>query len=109
MRLSAPSGLGGQEIPLRQSADFLFLVENQSAYYVREWLFLGYAAFVLGEGLGLYYLTRPVGSMALWAMVVFSAGILVGIVQDAAVVAFVGQFPTDYVGADTTTRSRLSP
>ena len=87
----------------------MFLVENQSASYVREWLFLGYAAFVLGEGLGLYYLTRPVGSMALWALVVFSAGILVGIVQDAALVAFVGQFPTDYAGADTTTRSALEP
>jgi hypothetical protein len=62
-----------------------------------------------GRALGLYYLTRPVGSMALWALVAFSAGILVGIVQDAAVVAFVGQFPTDYAGADTTTRSALEP
>ena len=51
--VGAVYGLGGQEIPLRQSADFLFLVEKQSAYYVREWLFLGYAVFVLGEGLGL--------------------------------------------------------
>ena len=47
--------------------------------------------------------------MALWALVVFSAGILVGIVQDAAIVAFVGQFPTDYAGANPTTRSALEP
>ena len=107
--VGAVYGLGGQEIPLRQGADFLSLVEKQSAFYVREWLFLGYAVCVLGEGVGLYYLTRPVGSMALWALALFSAGILIGIVQDAEVVAFVGQFPTDYVEADTTTRSALEP
>jgi hypothetical protein len=42
-------------------------------------------------------------------MIVFSAGIFVGIVQDAAVVAFVRQFPIDYAGADTTTRLALEP
>jgi hypothetical protein len=47
--------------------------------------------------------------MALWALVAFSSGILIGIVQDAAVVAFVRQFPTDYARADTTTRAALEP
>lgn len=102
-------GLGGQEIPLASSTDFQSLVEKQSALYVREWLFLIYAIFVVGEGLGLYYLTRRAGSMALWALVVFSTGIFIGIVQDAAVVAFVRQFPTDYAGADTATRLALEP
>jgi hypothetical protein len=102
-------GVGGQEIPLSNSTDFHLLIEKQSALYVREWLFLVYAVFVVGEGLGLYYLTRQVGAMALWAFVVFSAGIIVGIVQDAAVVAFVRQFPTDYARADATTRLALEP
>jgi len=107
--VGAVYGLGGQEIPLNNSTDFLSLVQKQSAYCIREWLFLVYAIFVVGEGVGLYYLTRPAGSMALWALVAFSSGILIGIVQDAAVVAFVRQFPTDYAGADTATRVALEP
>ena len=102
-------GLGGQQIPLNDSRDFVSLVQKQSAFYVREWLFLIYAIFVVGEGLGLYYLTRQIGGMALWAFVAFTSGILVGIVQDAAVVAFVRQFPSDYGGADAATRLALEP
>jgi len=107
--VGAVYGLGGQEIPLGNSIDFLSLVQKQSPYYVREWLFLVYAVFVVGEGIGLYYLTRSTGSLPLWAFVAFSAGTLIGVVQDAAVVAFVRQFPTDYAIADATTRSALEP
>jgi Domain of unknown function (DUF4386) len=107
--VGAVHGLGGQEIPLGNSTDFLSLVQNGPAYLVREWLFLAYAVFAVGEGVGLYYLTRPARSIALWALVAFSAGILIGIVQDATVVAFVRQFPADYRAADATTRLALEP
>jgi hypothetical protein len=102
--VGAAHGLGGQDIPLTAGADFASLLQRQPQYLVREWLFLAYAVFGIGEGIGLYYLTRPAGSIALWALVAFSSGILVGIVQDAAVVAFVRQFPTEYAAADATTR-----
>ena len=102
-------GLGGQEIPLVTSADFLTLVRQQPHYLLREWLFLAYAIFAVGEGIGLYYLTRRTNAVALWALVAFSAGILVGIVQDATSVAFVRQFPADYAHADATTRLTLEP
>ena len=107
--VGAIHGLGGQEIPLVTSADFLSFAQRQSDYLVREWLFLAYAVLAVGEGIGLYYLTRPARSIALWALVAFSAGILIGIVQDAAVVAFVRQFPTDYRIADAATRLALEP
>ena len=107
--VGAVHGLGGQEIPLVTSADVLSFVDRQSAYLAREWLFLAYAVFAVGEGVGLYYLTRPARSIALWALVSFSAGILIGIVQDAAAVAFVRQFPTDYGAADAATRLALQP
>ena len=107
--VGAVYGLGGQEIPLGTSADFLRFAQRQSPYLLREWLFLAYAVFVVGEGVGLYYLTRPARSIALWALVTFSTGILIGIVQDAAVVAFVRQFPTDYRAADAATRLALEP
>src|SRR3990172_454436 len=107
--VGAVHSLGGQEIPLRDPADFLSLVQRGPSYLVREWLFLAYAVFAVGEGVGLYYLTRPARSIALWALVAFSAGILIGIVQDAAVVAFVRQFPSDYAAADAMTRRALEP
>jgi hypothetical protein len=107
--VGAVHGLGGQEIPLGNSTDFLSLVEKQSGYLAREWLFLTYAVFAAGEGIGLYYLTRPAGSIAVWALVAFSAGILIGIVQDAAAVAFVQQFPGDYATANAATRLALEP
>ena len=65
--VGAVHGLGGQEIPLGNSTDFLSLVEKQSGYLAREWLFLTYAVFAAGEGIGLYYLTRPAGSIAVCA------------------------------------------
>jgi hypothetical protein len=80
--VGAVHGLGGQEIPLATGPDFLLLVQKQSGYLVRESLFLAYAVFVVGEGVGLYYLTRPARSVALWGLVAWSAGILTGIVQD---------------------------
>jgi hypothetical protein len=107
--VGAVYGLGGQDIPLAGSADFLSLVEKQPGYVLREWLFLAYVVFALGEGVGLYYLTRPARGLALWALVAFSAGIIVGIVQDAASVAFVAHFPTDYAAADAATRLALEP
>ncbi len=82
-------------------------MQRQPHYLVREWLFLAYAVFAVGQGVGLYYLTRPARRVALWALVAFSSGILVGIVQDAAVVAFVRQFPTEYGAADAATRPAL--
>ncbi len=107
--VGAVHGLGGQEIPVGTSADFLPLVQKQSAYLAREWLFLAYAVFVVGEGVGLYYLTRAARSIALWGLVAFSTGIFIGIVQDAAAVAFVHQFATDYGTADAATRLALEP
>jgi hypothetical protein len=107
--VGAVHGLGGQEIPLGNSADFLSLTHNQGSYLAREWFFLLYAIFAVGEGVGLYYLTRPAGSLALWALVAWSVAIVIGIVQDAALVAFVQQFPTEYAGADETTRLALEP
>src|SRR5262245_60907813 len=107
--VGAVYGLGGQEIPLRDSADFASMAQKQSHYLVREWFFLAYAVCVIGEGVGLYYLTRPANGVALWAFAAFSAGILVGVVQDAAVVGFVRQFPSDYTAADATTRRALEP
>jgi hypothetical protein len=105
--VGAIHGLGGQEIPLQGSTDFATLVQKQSAYLLREWLFLAYAVFVVGESVGLYYLTRSAKSLSLWGLVAFSTGILVGIVQDAALVAFVRQFPIDYAAADTAARPTL--
>lgn len=107
--VGAVHGLGGQEIPLVTGNDFLTLVRRQPHYLLREWLFLLYAIFAVGEGIGLYYLTRRTNGVALWALVAFSAGILVGIVQDATSVALVRQFPTDYARADATTRLALEP
>lgn len=107
--VGAVHGLGGQGIPLGNSADFLSLAQQQSGYLLREWLFLAYAIFAVGEGVGLYHLTRPARSIALWALVAWSAGILTGVVQDAAMVAFVRQFPADYAAADAPTRLVLEP
>ncbi len=103
----AVHGLGGQDIPLRTGADFASFVQRQPHYLIREWLFLVYAVFVVGEGVGLYYLTRPARGNALWALVAFSSGILIGIAQDATMVAFVRQFPTEYEAAEATTRPAL--
>jgi hypothetical protein len=105
--VGAIHGLGGQDIPLRASADFISLTEGRAAYLVREWLFLAYAVFVVGEGIGLYYLARAAKGLALWGLVAFSVGIVVGIVQDAAVVSFVHQFPIDYAAADLSARPTL--
>src|SRR5687767_14804130 len=107
--VGAVYGLGGQEIPLADNAGFLSLVEKQPGYVLREWLFLVYAIFGVGEGVGLYYLTRRAANVALWGLVAFSAGVLIAVVQDAAVVALVRQFPTDYAAADDTTRLALEP
>ena len=107
--VGAAHGLGGQEIPLVTSADFTTLVEKQTPYLIREWLFLVYAIFAVGEGIGLYYLTRPAKSIALWALVAFSAGILIGIAQDAVMVAFVRQLPTDYAAANAAAHLTLEP
>ncbi len=102
-------GLGGQEIPLANRADLLALAHAHTSYLIREWLFLLYAIFAVAEGVGLYYLTRPAGSLAVWALVAWTAGLFIGIVQDAALVAFVKQFPTDYAAADAATRLALEP
>ena len=67
-------GLGGQEIPLANGADLLALAHAQASYLIREWLFLLYAILVVAEGVGLYYLTRPAGSIALWALVAWEIG-----------------------------------
>ena len=96
--VGAAYGLGGQEIPLANGADLLALAH--ASYLVREWLFLLYAVFAVAEGVGLYYLTRPAGSLALWALVAWMVGIFIGILQDATLVAFVGSFPTDYAAAE---------
>jgi hypothetical protein len=105
--VGAVHGLGGQEIPLGTTADFASLVQRQPQYLAREWLFLAYAVFAVGEGVGLYYLTRPAGGAAVWALAAFSSGILVGIVQDATAVAFVRQFPAEYGAADPAARPAL--
>ena len=107
--VGAVNGLGGQEVPLVTSTDFLTLVSQQRPYILREWLFLIYAIFAVGEGIGLYFLTRRTNVIALWALVAFSAGILIGVVQDATSVALVRQFPTDYALADATARQTLEP
>jgi len=107
--VGAVHGLGGQEIPLATEADLLELAQSQSTYLIREWLFLLYAILLVAEGVGLYYLTRPAGSLAVWAFVAWTAGIFIGIVQDAALVAFVTQFPPDYAAADAATRLALEP
>lgn len=105
--VGALHGLGGQEVPLRVGADFASFVQRQPHYLVREWLFLLYAVLAVGEGIGLYYLTRAARSIASWALVAFAAGILVGIAQDAIMVAFVRQFPAEYATADAQTRIAL--
>jgi len=107
--VGAVYGLGSQEIPLGNSTEILAFIQKGPAYLVREWLFLAYAVFVVGEGVGLYYLTRQARNIALWAFVAFSTGIFIGIVQDAASVAFVRQFPADYAAADAATRLALEP
>src|ERR671913_269235 len=81
--VGAVYGLGGQEIPLRSDGDFRALMQNHTGYVAREWLFLVYAIFATGEGIGLYYLTRQARSLSLWAVVAFSVAIVIGIVQDA--------------------------
>lgn len=107
--VGAIHGLGGQEIDVHGSDELLRLVQEQAHYLVREWLFLAYVVFAVGEGVGLYFLTRGAGSLALWAFVAYFAGALTGIVQDATIVAFVHQFPTDYAAADAATRVTLEP
>lgn len=107
--IGAVHALGGQEIAVSDSQELFRLVREQTPYVFREWLFLAYAIFVVGEGVGLYFLTRGAGSLALWALAVWFPGIIIGIVQDATLVAFVHQFPTDYAAADAATRATLEP
>ena len=102
-------GLGGQQIPVSDGVELLRLTQLQAHYATREWLFLAYAVFATGEGVGLYYLTRRSRNLALWALVAWLTGAVVGIVQDAIVVAFVHRFPADYAAADTATRVILEP
>jgi hypothetical protein len=51
--VGAVYGLGGQEIPLGNSTELLSLTQKQGPYLVREWFFLLYAIFGVGEGVGL--------------------------------------------------------
>lgn len=105
--VSGIGGLGGQEIPLLSASDAMTLAQRRTAYVAREWLFLFYAVLAVGQGVGLYLLTRGTGQLALWAGAAFFAGIGVGIVQDAAVVGFIAQFPIEYVAADGAVRAGL--
>ena len=107
--VGAIHGLGGQEIAVHSSEALMRLTQEQAPYLVREWLFLGYVVFAVGEGVGLYFLTRGAGGPALWAFVSYLVGAITGIVQDATIVAFVHQFPTDYAAADAATRVTLEP
>jgi hypothetical protein len=107
--VAAVYGLGGQEIALRSGSDFQWLVDRQPQYLLREWLFLAYAVFAIGQGVGLYYLTRPARNLARWGLVAFAAGIVIGVLQDAAFVGFVHTFPREYAAADATTRLALEP
>lgn len=107
--VGAAYGLGGQQIPVGGGVDLLRLTQLQAHYVTREWLFLAYAVFATGEGVGLYYLTRRSSNFALWALVAWFTGAVVGIVQDAIVVAFVHRFPADYAAADAPTRVLLEP
>jgi len=107
--VGAVYGLGGQQIPVGDGAELLRLAQLQPHYVTREWLFLAYAVFATGEGVGLYYLTRRSSNIALWALVAWFTGIVVGIVQDAIVVAFVHRFPADYAAANAATRVILEP
>lgn len=47
--VGAVHGLGGQEIAVSDSQELFRLVREQAAYIFREWLFLAYAIFVVGE------------------------------------------------------------
>jgi hypothetical protein len=107
--VGAVCGLGGQQIPVSDGVELLRLTQLQAPYVTREWLFLAYAVFATGEGVGLYYLTRRSSNLALWALVAWLTGAVVGIVQDAMVVAFVHRFPADYAAADAATRVILEP
>ncbi len=106
--IGAANGLGGQNLPLGSEAELLALARNREAYLWREWLYLLVAIFALGEGLGLYYLVRRTGGIAVWALGAWSVGLIIGIVEDAMVVALVDQFSIDYAAADESSRGALA-
>jgi hypothetical protein len=105
--VGATHGLGGQEIPAADGSQLARLVQLQRHYAAREWMFLAYAVLAIPEGVGLYVLTRRARRSALWALAMWIAGSLVGVVQDAAVVRFVVRWPLDYAAADAATRPVL--
>ncbi|MEM8679647.1 MAG: hypothetical protein AAGF97_09880, partial [Planctomycetota bacterium] len=62
--------------------------------------------FALGEGWGLYLLLRE-STLAIWALITWMAGVVVGIVEDAAVIGLIQQVAETYPSANPAQRDAL--
>lgn len=93
--VSVSFGLGGQNLPVATHEQLAQLVDNRGPFLIREWLYLFLAVFALGEGVGLYFLLRK-SRLAMWALLAWVVGLVIGIVEDSAVIALVNQVSSIY-------------
>ena len=96
------NGLGGQDLSADSLEHLAYLDSHQSAYLMREWLFLLLAVFAIGEGIGLLFFLKK-SPWTIWAFVAWTVGLSVGIVEDCAVIAIVNRAPALHLAAQDTT------
>ncbi len=99
-------GLGGQNLPVATHEELGLLAESSLPFLLREWFYLFVAIFAIGEGLGLYFLMRN-SSLALWAVIAWIVGLMVGIVEDAAVIGLINHVVSVYPVATETSRESM--